>query len=279
MTEPLLYNIPPSLCSQKVRLALVEKGVTFRNHWLDIGPSAENYEPWYVKLNPKCVVPTLVCGDEVITDSAVIMRYVAEEFEGPALIPEDPTELERMERWYALAESLDFRLFTFSTVNPKLTAFGLKKKIKKLRAYSTKYPELRAEYEAKIKDMEGLRDQSRDPELLEERRINLGRELDALDATLASSPFIAGETYTLADVIWTVSLTRIVFLKRHELIESRPNLSAYYQRMQARPSYQEATLYPRFKLRPMLPLMARLLGPKLLILTGTIIALMYMWGR
>jgi tetrachloro-p-hydroquinone reductive dehalogenase len=86
MSDVVVYNIPPSLCSQKVRLVLVEMGVPFRNHWMDIGPTAENYEPWYVKLNPKCVVPTLVHGDEVVTDSAVIMRYVAETFEGPTLI-------------------------------------------------------------------------------------------------------------------------------------------------------------------------------------------------
>ena len=38
MGELVLYNIPPSLCSQKVRLALVEKGVPFRNRWVNIGP-------------------------------------------------------------------------------------------------------------------------------------------------------------------------------------------------------------------------------------------------
>ena len=30
-------RIPPSLCSQKVRLVLVEKGVPYHNHWVDIG--------------------------------------------------------------------------------------------------------------------------------------------------------------------------------------------------------------------------------------------------
>ena len=136
MTDVLLYNIPPSLCSQKVRLTLVEMGVPFRNHWLDIGLTAENYEPWYVKLNPKCVIPTLVHGDKVVTDSLVIMRYVAENFDGPSLLPDDADERERMEYWYNRAESLDFRLFTFSSANPRLIRIGLGKKLKKLRAAS-----------------------------------------------------------------------------------------------------------------------------------------------
>ena len=277
MQEIVLYNIPPSLCSQKVRLVLVEKGVAFRNRWMDIGPSAENYEPWYVKLNPKCVVPTLVNGDEVITDSLVIMRYVAENFEGPRLIPEDEDERAQMEHWYALAESLDFRLFTFSTVNPRLSGFGLSSKLKKLRAYAEKYPELRAEYEAKFQDISELKNQTQSPEIVKSHRAKLNSELDALDKTLESQPFIAGSTYSLADVIWTVSLTRMLFLKQHSVIESRPNLNAYYNRMRARPSYEEAMLYPHFKIGPMLPLLTRKLGPKLLIATVVITALVFGW--
>ena len=278
MGELVLYNIPPSLCSQKVRLVLVEKGVPFRNRWVDIGPGAENYEPWYVKLNPKCVVPTLVNGDAVITNSIVIMRYVAEQLEGPALLPEEPSERDQMEHWYALAESLDFRLISFSTMSKRLTGFGLKTKLKKLRAYAKKYPALRAEYEAKIEDITGLKEQSRDPAVVAQRRAELERTLDALDAVLAHRPFIAGATYTLADVIWTVSLTRLAFLKQMALIASRPNLLAYYRRMQARPSYTAATLYPSFKLGPMLPLMARVLGPRLLVVAGGLAALALAWG-
>ena len=78
-------------------------------------------------------------------------------------------------------------------------------------------------------------------------------------------------------MIWTVSLTRLVFLKQHALLETRPNLKAYFERMQARPSYEEAMLYPRFKLGPMLPLMARLLGPKLLVAAGLVFALVLLW--
>ena len=170
MGDVVLYNIPPSLCSQKVRLVLVEMGIPFQNRWVDIGLTAENYEPWYVKLNPKCVVPTLVHGETVVTNSVVIMRYVAEHFEGPALLPDDPEERARMEHWYALAEALDFRLFTFSRVHPRLIAFGLQKKLKKLRAYAERYPELRAAYEAKIEDITGLKDQSRDPETVKRQR-------------------------------------------------------------------------------------------------------------
>src|SRR5690606_35009157 len=87
MDDVTLYHALPSLCSQKVRLALAEKGVAYRAREVDIGPSMENYEPWYVRLNPRGVVPTLQHGDRVVTDSARILRYIDANFPGPALLP------------------------------------------------------------------------------------------------------------------------------------------------------------------------------------------------
>ena len=78
-----LYQFPASLCSQKVRLALVEKGVEHRQQFVDIELRMQNYEPWYVRLNPHAVVPTLVHGDRVVTDSARIIQHIDETFGGP----------------------------------------------------------------------------------------------------------------------------------------------------------------------------------------------------
>ena len=52
-----------------VRLTLAEKGVAYRTHRVDIGKTAnQQFEPWYVALNPKAVVPTLAIGDRIITN-------------------------------------------------------------------------------------------------------------------------------------------------------------------------------------------------------------------
>jgi tetrachloro-p-hydroquinone reductive dehalogenase len=45
-----LFHFPPSLCSQKVRLALAEKGVVYDARLVNIGPVLENYEPWYARI-------------------------------------------------------------------------------------------------------------------------------------------------------------------------------------------------------------------------------------
>jgi len=45
-----------------------------------------------------------------------------------------------------------------------------------------------------------------------------------LDVALDELNEILGNQYTLADVMWTVSMTRIEFIKRFDLIETRPHL-------------------------------------------------------
>lgn len=55
-----LYDFPPSLCSQKVRLALAEKHVSYMNRFVDIEVRMQNYDPDYLRLNPHGVVPTLM---------------------------------------------------------------------------------------------------------------------------------------------------------------------------------------------------------------------------
>lgn len=90
--QATLFHILPSSCSQKVRLVLAEKQVPYTGKLVNIGPAMENYEPWYVRLNPRAVVPTLVHGETVITDSARILRYVDDTFDGPSLMPKTPPD-------------------------------------------------------------------------------------------------------------------------------------------------------------------------------------------
>ena len=56
MVEILLYDHPSSICSQMARLALAEKRVPYSRRTVDIMDTHEQFEPWYVALNPKAVV-------------------------------------------------------------------------------------------------------------------------------------------------------------------------------------------------------------------------------
>ena len=139
-----LYHAGLSICSQKVRAVLAEKGATYASHELVILNSkgiyseeltpAENYSPNYVKLRlhggkqlglefaqkhtgrssvdtegfDACVVPTLVDleKNQVIVDSKRICEYLDKELAGPIqLIPEDAAERDAVMEQVAIVDT------------------------------------------------------------------------------------------------------------------------------------------------------------------------------
>ena len=54
-----LYHHGSSVCAAKVRLTLAEKKLEWQGHYIDI-LKGEQFDPEYLRLNPKAVVPTLV---------------------------------------------------------------------------------------------------------------------------------------------------------------------------------------------------------------------------
>ena len=93
-----LYHHGSSVCAAKVRLVLYEKGLEWKGHYLDI-LKGDQFDPEYVKLNPKAVVPTLVHDGKVITESTLICEYLDEVFPDPPLKPADPYARWQMRLW------------------------------------------------------------------------------------------------------------------------------------------------------------------------------------
>ena len=62
-----LYHFPSSVCAAKVRLVLQEKELPWESRIIEI-LKGEQFEAWYVALNPNAVVPTLVHDGEAICE-------------------------------------------------------------------------------------------------------------------------------------------------------------------------------------------------------------------
>jgi glutathione S-transferase len=80
-----LYHSINSVCAQKVRIALEEKGLEARDHLMTL--RGDQYEPAYLKLNPNGVVPTLIHDGEPITESSLILYYIDDAFPEAPLMP------------------------------------------------------------------------------------------------------------------------------------------------------------------------------------------------
>ena len=65
-----LYHSINSVCAQKIRIALLEKGLEAKEHLMTL--RGDQFDPAYMKLNSNAVVPTLVHDGHVITESSII---------------------------------------------------------------------------------------------------------------------------------------------------------------------------------------------------------------
>src|SRR5919197_5726823 len=93
-----LYHHGSSVCAAKVRFALYEKGLEWKGHYIDI-LKGEQFDPAYMRLNPKAVVPTLIHDGHAIVESTVICEYLDEVFPEPPLKPANARDRAEMRLW------------------------------------------------------------------------------------------------------------------------------------------------------------------------------------
>jgi RNA polymerase-associated protein len=85
----LLYEHPLSSYTQKVKIALREKGVPFTVQTPeDLGSGRRGT---FAAMNPRMEVPVLIDGDAHIFESSVIMEYIEERWPDPPLLPSEPS--------------------------------------------------------------------------------------------------------------------------------------------------------------------------------------------
>jgi glutathione S-transferase len=98
-----LYDFGNSVCCQKVRITLVEKRLEWQAIRVDLFKS-EQYEPSYLKLNPKGVVPTLVHDGTPVIESTLICEYLDETFPDPPLMPKHAADRTRVRLWSKMVD-------------------------------------------------------------------------------------------------------------------------------------------------------------------------------
>ena len=231
-----LYHNDISVCAQKVRIVLAEKGLEWIDRHIDF-MAGEQTDPGYLAIHPKGVVPALVHDGRPIIESTLICEYLDEAFPEPPLRPTDLVERARMRRWARLPD--DGWHLACGTVS-FAAAFAR---------------QLRANFDEDgfAARLEAMPDQARAERqrLILEHRFDVpivhdavrfqDRALADMEIWLSQSRWLAGDMYSLAEACIIPYLERLDRLGLSPMWENtRPHVADWFDQIRARPSFAEA---------------------------------------
>jgi glutathione S-transferase len=84
-----LYDAVPSSNSDRVKIALHEKGLSYDRTTLVLAKSDQK-QPEFLKLNPYGKVPVIDDDGRILFESCIINEYLDEKYPDPPLMPKDP---------------------------------------------------------------------------------------------------------------------------------------------------------------------------------------------
>lgn len=229
-----LHHFNNSVCSEKVRMVLNEKSLSWESREVDLF-KGEQFQPEYLKLNPKAVVPTLVHGDKVLTESTLIAEYLDEAFPQPRLSPETPWDRAQM-RLYS--KMCDEGLHQGVAVLSYAAMF-----MDRLRAMT---PEQLKVHLDKIVDLERRdRQTSIYASGVEAPHVYRGvvafeKAFQKIDKVLADGhSWLAGNRFSLAEINLAPYFARLEYMNLLDVwTGDRPLVTQWFDRIKDRPSFR-----------------------------------------
>ena len=206
----ILYDAEWAPSPRRVRVYLAEKGIEVPRKVIDLKRD-EQLADDYLRVNPRGAVPALALDSgEILCESAAICRYFEALHPEPPLFGTDPLSIGRVEAWTRRIEADGYvaAVYTFRNRSPVFQG----------RGEAGKWPQI-----------------EQIPELATRGAIMWNAFVEALDHRLGQSEWIAGDSYTFADVtaLVTVDFARAAKLA---LPEDAANLRRWHEAASARPS-------------------------------------------
>ena len=236
-----LYHHGSSVCAAKARFAVMEKGIDFTAHYLDI-LAGDQFDPDYMKLNPKAVVPTIVHDGNVVIESTVICEYIDDAFPENPLKPADPYARSQMRLWmknvdeyvHPTCGELTFVSCHRHIIN-RLGPKGVEEFLNGTPGVSVT-PEWQARKRVLVEqgfDAPGIEDKVR----LHFKYIEQANE------DLKDRDWLGRDNFSLADIAMTPYLNRLDMLNMSAFWEGRlPHLTDWWERIKARPLFKSCFL-------------------------------------
>lgn len=224
------YHANNSNCSMRVRWLLDEKGIPWVSHEIDLGKKV-NLQDWYLRINPKGLVPAIVDDGVPVNESNDILFYIEEKFPEPPFIPDDPEQAASVKDWVNLAVQIHvkaIKTYTYATTGIKT----------KSRSEMERYQEIQPDKELvefHQKSLEGFTKEEI------ETAMNMIREVfERMENRLKDHEYLVGETITLAEIAWVPQ--HVLFSRIGFDFSPYPNIDAWAKRLGSRPAFKTAIL-------------------------------------
>jgi glutathione S-transferase len=202
-----LYHNINSVCAQKVRIALKEKGQEVKEHLLTL--QGDQNDPAYMKLNPNGVVPPLM--------------------------PKTPVARHRVRLYNKLIDEYMHNACTIITFATAFRPRFLKMQREQWLAEINKAPlKRRAEYKRSVIE-HGL-----DSEFVIDALGQHQKMISWMAEDLKRGPFLAGDTFTNADCAVIPYILRLELLKLGAIWQTEAAIAGWWARVRQRPSVKAA---------------------------------------
>jgi glutathione S-transferase len=239
-----------SSCSQKLRIFLNLKGIKWESHLVDL-KAGENFQPWFLGINPRGLVPVLVHDGAVHIESNDIIRYVENRFPKPRLIPAGyENEVDRLLQ-YENNLHLDLRTLSFRFVfnppgppkSPEMLASYKENGAGTVRGTADRDKQLQIEFwERAAKD--GFTDES-----VRASALKFRAEFDVLENRLAQRSYLMDDHLTVVDIAWFIYAHRLS-LAGYPFGRLHPRFESFLTGLRARPEFaKEIETSPDFDAR------------------------------
>jgi glutathione S-transferase len=188
---------------QKVVWCADELGLAYER--IDAGGKfGRNDTPEYLAMNPNGLIPVIEDDGFAMAESNAIVRYLAARHRAASLWPEEVRARAEVDRW------MEWQSNEFT-------------------------PATRDAFWNLIR----LPAEKRDAAAVEASRVKSERLAGILDALLASRPYLAGETFTLADIVCGCAAHRWLNMPLPRM--ARPNVERWYATLTSRPASRQVT--------------------------------------
>ena len=226
-----------SSCSQKLRIFLNLKKIPWQPHPVDL-PGNENFQPWFLGINPRGLVPVLVHDGAVHIESNDIIQYLERTFPTPRLIPaghdnEVAGLLKHEDDLHLDLRTLSFR-FVFAPPGPPKPAAALESY--RANGAGTVQGLMDHEKNVQIEFWQRAAKEGFTDERARASALKFRAEFAALDSTLAKQPYLMGDDLSVLDIAWFIYEHRLS-LAGYPFAPLHPHVHAWAERLRARPEF------------------------------------------